>query len=134
MSHSTRFAVGDDTYTIVHNGDWSGDAYVYDNSQKGLRCPEAIVVLPGELFMAVGRQIALAEVVEKVENLMTDMRGATGRQPDGNHNPIYRPTTPTQSCICVMGGDGRYAHGGCLAYHTSAAVGHIVLRKGPSLP
>jgi hypothetical protein len=78
MSHTHELTVDGDTYVIIVNGDWSGDAIV----RKRVERPPPfhaqiaaagdsvhIATLPGKLLIACGRQYAIREAVNALYEL-----------------------------------------------------------------
>jgi hypothetical protein len=67
--HTKVVRVGAIDYRIHHNGDWSGEVIVtwQDGRESATRNLE--VKLPGELFKAVGKDIALKAIHDKVDEL-----------------------------------------------------------------
>ena len=67
--HTTEIVLRDGnlmtTYTILHNGDWSGNAHV--SWQDGIRRRE--VTLPGEILIACGRKQAFADAIAAIETI-----------------------------------------------------------------
>jgi hypothetical protein len=71
MSHTSKFRIKGTEYTVIHNGDWSGNAEIrWEQPIHGEPSRHVAVSIPGELLIAVGRQATLQEVAGLVEDLM----------------------------------------------------------------
>jgi hypothetical protein len=68
MSHTSYCVVDEVEYTIIHNGDWSGDATIWGPDRTSNSLP--VAVLPGRLLRVMGRRAALEEAVSAIESLM----------------------------------------------------------------
>ena len=60
--HVTSFKAYQETWTIVHHSDWSGEATIYKND-------EVIARLPGELLKMCGWNAALDAMISYAESL-----------------------------------------------------------------
>jgi hypothetical protein len=61
-------------YTVIHNVDWSGDATIVH--QKRDAHDDVVTEVPGKLIRAIGRKIALEEVLRVVEDAVAELRRA----------------------------------------------------------
>jgi hypothetical protein len=56
-----KITIGDNSYFIVHNGDWSGEAEIVQIDPKS----HDVILrhkLPGELLIAIGKKVALEKI------------------------------------------------------------------------
>jgi hypothetical protein len=61
-------------FIVIHNGDWSGVAYLDLGNGK----PH--VEVDGELFLALCKRICAQEITKVVENAVEDWLGGTNEQ------------------------------------------------------
>jgi len=64
--HTLEKKVGAITYYVIHSSDWSGKAMI----QWDERGKTHEITLPGEVLAACGRDTALRDVLEKIEDMV----------------------------------------------------------------
>lgn len=71
MSHSSKFKIDGVDFTVLHNGDWSGEAQIWktDGEDRAIG-DQPVAVLPGRLLVAISRRAVIHEMVSALEEML----------------------------------------------------------------